>query len=394
MICRKGSKGAKIALLAIFLLSALLLSGCWNNRDLTEMNLVSAVGLERTKDGKLLLTVQVVEPAAIQSTSSGKGQGGNGSPYRTYVSSYEGDTLFETMRGILSTLDKKLFFSATQILILGENLAKDDIIEALDFFQRDHEINYKMYILVAKDVSPQEILENKTGLDPIEAMYLKKTVDNNVARGTVKRTMLIDLVKDIYCSGKQIAIGQITKSGKKEVRTEGIAVFKDGKLAGWLNRRETRGYLFAINQIKSTIVNVPVEEGLVAIETISAKGKVHVPFKKGKPAALGIKVNIEAAVGEYAGTGKLECPERIYELERKTEEVVRKEIEDALKKVQKEFSSDIFGFGQQVRKYNPKYWKKIKKEWNELFSELPADIKVKAKLRRVGSVRDSLEKDE
>jgi spore germination protein KC len=72
----------------------LLLSGCWNNRDLTKINIVTAIGVDRTDDGRVLLTVQVVEPAAIQSTSSGKGKGGGAQQKPVFVVSYEGETVF------------------------------------------------------------------------------------------------------------------------------------------------------------------------------------------------------------------------------------------------------------------------------------------------------------
>ena len=52
--------------------------------------------------------------------------------------------------------------------------------------------------------------------------------------------MFIDLVKAVDCRGRQPAIGQISKSGDKEIRTEGLAVFKGGKLVGWLDPFETR----------------------------------------------------------------------------------------------------------------------------------------------------------
>jgi len=58
----------------------------------------------------------------------------------------------------------------------------------------------------------------------------------------------------------------------------------------------------------------------------------------------------------------------------------------ALEKAQDEYSSDIFGFGMQVHKYHPQYWKKAQDEWDRIFSRLPADIQVDAKIRRTGII--------
>ncbi|MBZ4645822.1 MAG: hypothetical protein JG777_1311 [Clostridia bacterium] len=392
MRCRKVKDAMKIAILIVLCVVLLLLTGCWNNRDLTGINMVTALGIEKLEDGKVLVTVQVVEPAAIQSTASGKGKGGGTQSKPVFVESYEGETVFDALRSMLSIVDNRLFLSTTQVLILGERLSKNGIIEVLDFFQRDHEVEYEMDVLVARDVTPKEILEMETDIDPIPAVYIKKTVENTVSRAKVKRTMLIDLIKDMGNSGRQLVIGQVAKAGEKEVRTEGAAVFRDGKLAGWLDPYATRGYLFATGEVKSTIVNIPADNGKISMEVIRSKGKVNAEFENGEPAMLTIQVGLEANLGEYEGKGKLDSPDDLHKLEEVLVEEVKKEIRMALDQAQKDYSSDIFGFGTQVHKYHPHYWKKVKDDWNEIFSKLPVDIKVDAKIRRTGVIKSPMKK--
>jgi hypothetical protein len=187
----------------------LILTGCWNNKDLSEINMVTAIGIDRTEDGKVVLTVQVVEPAAIQSSGSRKGGGGGAQLKPIFVQSYEGETVFDALRSMLSVVDKKMFLSTAQVLILGERLSRNGINEALDFFQRDHEVGYTMDVLVARYATPKEILEMETDIDSIPAMYIKGTIENTVSRAKVKQTMLIDLIKDMGNSGREIAIGQV-----------------------------------------------------------------------------------------------------------------------------------------------------------------------------------------
>ncbi len=376
----------------VLIILLLFLTGCWNNRGLSEINLVSAIGLDRSEDGKILVAVQMVEPAAIQSMSPDGGKVESAQPKSTFVDSYETETVFEALRGMLSMADKKLFLSTTQVLILGEKLSQEGIYEVLDFFQRDHEIEYKMDVLVAKGVTPKEILEMETDVDAIPAVYIKGTVENTISRGTVKKTRLIDLIKALCSDCRQPAIGQITKAGEKEVKTEGTAVFKDGKLSGWLDAFETRGLLFAIGQMKSGIVNIPSDGGIIAMEIIRSKGKVDVKMKNNEPALLTVKVELEANVGEYGAKGELDTPEHLHQLEGILGEAVKKEIKKALEKVQIEYASDIFGFGARLHKYHPTYWKKGKDDWNDTFSKLPTDIQVVAKIRRTGTIKNSVKK--
>ena len=386
MKCGNSKKIIFVIMAALLPVFPVLLAGCWNNRDLTEINIVAGIGLERTEEGKILLTIQVVEPGAIQS-SSDKGKSGGQQQKPVFVESSEGETVFEAVRGLLSVIDKKLFFSTAQVLILGERLSQEGIEEAMDFFHRDHEFDYEMNILVAKGATPKEILEIESDIDSIPAVYINSTVENTVSRGTVKKTMLINLIKDMGGNEKQLAVGQISKAGEKSVRTEGTAVFRDGKLAGWLDPYETRGYLFAVDEIESAIINVHTDNGKIAMEIIRSKGKINVAFENGEPSALNIKVMVEANVGEYQGKGKLEASEDLDVLRGLLEDEIKKEIRMAVEKVQEEYHSDIFGFGTYVRKYHPKYWKKSGNNWLAIFSKLPVDIQVDAKIMRTGIVK-------
>jgi len=392
--CRKNKYAVKIATLAVSSMVFLLLTGCWNNRDLTEINMVTALGVDRSEDGKVLLTVQVVEPAVIQSTAPEKRKGGGAQSKPVFVEFYEGETVFDALRSMMSIVDKKLFLSTTQVLILGERLSKNGISEALDFFQRSHEVEYEMDVLVARNATPKEILEMETDIDPIPAVYIKGTIENTVLRAKAKRTMLIDLIKDMGDSGRQPVIGQVEKAGEKEVRTEGSAVFRDGKLAGWLDPYETQGYLFAAGEVKNTIVNIPADNGKMSMEVIRSNGKINVDFENGEPAMLTVRVGLEANVGEYEGKGKLDSPDDLHKLEEILGDEVKKEIRMALDKAQKDYSSDIFGFGTQLHKYHPQYWKKVKDDWNDTFSKLPVDIEVNAKIRRTGVIKSPMKKGE
>jgi len=390
----KGRKVKGMVLFAFFLAIPLFVSGCWSYKELTDINVVTGVGLDMTEDGKFLLTVQVAEPGAIQSTASSGSGGGSGPIKPVFVASNEGETIFEAIREMLATVDKKLFFSTAQVLILSERLAQDSLQESLDFFQRDHEVVYLMNVLVAKGVSPAEILAMESNMDTIPAVYINETVENTAYRGTGRKTMLIDVIKDMDCKGKQPVIGQITKAGENMVRTEGLAVFKNGKLVGWLDPYETRGFQFATNEITNAIVNIPVEEGKMTMEVFRARGEIDVAFEDEEPASLIVRVKLEANVGGHEGKGKLDTPDKLLALEKVLEETIKEEIEKVLKKTQEEYSSDIFGFGMHVHKYHPRYWKKAEDVWDKIFSRLPADIQVDAKIRRTGIIINPIIKDE
>lgn len=61
----------KMVLLSLFILS-LLLTGCWNARELNELGLTLVVGLDLVDD-KVLITAEVVNPTYSQQSNTTTG---------------------------------------------------------------------------------------------------------------------------------------------------------------------------------------------------------------------------------------------------------------------------------------------------------------------------------
>jgi spore germination protein KC len=51
-----------------------------------------------------------------------------------------------------------------------------------------------------------------------------------------------------------------------------------------------------------------------------------------------------------------------------------------VKKVQGEFGSDIFGFGNMIYRKDPKLWKKLREDWSETFSGLSVEVSSKIEI--------------
>jgi spore germination protein KC len=385
----------KISKLAFVFLLSLLMVGCWDNTDLVDINIVTGLGIDKDEDGKIVVTVQIVEPAAVHLTSSSQaGSGGSSQTKPVYVMSYKGETIYDALISMKAIVDKRLFLSTNQILILGERFCKDGIDEALDFLHRNYQSEYRADVLVARGTKPEEILKIQPDMDAIPAMYIKGTAENTVIRAKVEQKKLIELFKEIKNEAKQITIGQITKVDDKTVKTEGIAVFRDGKLVGWLDQYQTRGYLFVTDKVDNTVISIQIPNGKIALEIKQSNAKREVKFKNGKPERLSIDIRLEGNIGEYIGKEILSSPDDIYKIEKMLSQAVKKEVTMALEKTQKDYSSDIFGFGELVHKYHPQYWKKAAKQWNDIFSQLPTDVKVDAKIRRSGLIKSPMKKDD
>jgi spore germination protein KC len=173
----------------------------------------------------------------------------------------------------------------------------------------------------------------------------------------------------------------------------GMAAFKKDKLVGWLNEKESKGCNYIRGNVSSTLVNVPCPKGgILGVEVIRMKESLKGKVEKGKP-SIDVKIQVEANVADVECKIDLTKAKTIYELETKVEQVIKGDIEAVVKKAQKEYKSDILGFGEVIHRSDPKAWKKLENNWDKEFFDLPINVEVDVKIRRLGTVNESFLKE-
>lgn len=388
--------GKKINLSILCCLIMIMTVGCWNNRDVTEMSFIVAVGFDRTDTNKIECTVQLVKPSMIGQNSNKS----SGKQKAVTVFTTTGETVFEAIRNLLTTVNRKPFWSHLQLIVIGERMAQDGILDIIDSLARDHEIRYQVNMMIAKGMSAKEVMHMESTLEDIPAMHLKEISKNSTSLSKIRELLFIDLLKDMSSVKKEVLIGTFEheKRGKekrliKNNGLEGAAVFKKDRLIGWLTPIETRAFLFTEDKVKGDILNIdnPLEKNKrVSIEIIRSNGKKDIQWKNG---ALGasIEIKAEGEIGEQQGRGELTTSDRMHRLEEETSASIEKEIQNVVALTQKKYRSDIFGFGNIVYQKYPALWHRMQENWEEVFSTMPIEIKVSIKIKRSGLVSKPFE---
>ncbi|KZL92412.1 spore germination protein B3 precursor [Clostridium magnum DSM 2767] len=367
-------------------------TGCWNNRDLTKRSFAVAVGIDKNEENKIEVTMQVVKPQMIKGTSEG---GLRSKENAVWTLSSTGETTFDAIRNFLKMVDRKIFLTHIQIIVIGERLAREGVMETLDFFERDQEANFQSFVLVAKNITAKEIINAKTGIGQIPAVHITDTLKNNTALSKTKDTKLFDLMKDIRSSGKNAIIGTIETSNNRggasveNMKIEGTAAFEKDKMIGWLDAKQTRGILFAEDKVKSTIIyfsDPSKEDKKVSIEVLRSEGKKYTTAANGKP-EFNIQIKLDGNIGEQQSAEDLTKPNNLKIIESETSKIIESEIQDVVSFAKKELKSDIFGFGELFHKKYPDEWKKMSSNWDEEgFTEAEINIEVTAKIRGSGYI--------
>jgi len=194
-------------------------------------------------------------------------------------------------------------------------------------------------------------------------------------------------IEVFYEEKQEGEVGNETEEEKKALlfKTGGTAVFKEDKLAGWLDIYETRGLLWVLGKVRSGILVVPAPGGRggdISLEIIRAESKIEPELKDGR-VIITVEVKEDSNLGDQALPEDLARPEMFELLEQAEAQAIAREIRMALQKA-RVWGVDIFGFGEAVHRKYPKEWRELEKRWGEVFPDVEVNIVVKAKVSRLG----------
>ncbi|MFC3884488.1 Ger(x)C family spore germination protein [Bacillus songklensis] len=390
----------KWVFLFLMLAGIVLLSGCWSKKELTDLALVAALGIDKNEEGRYVGTFQIVNPGNVTGGMQGGG-GGQGPAISVY--STTGDNLVEVSRRASTKISRRMYYAHTNLVIISDKLAKEEgITNIFDAFDRDPEFRITAKVVIAHDAKAADIVKTLTAVDKIPANKVIKTLKFTERRwGAHINNNIQDVINSLVSPGKEPVLTGFRlngnfKEGKKmeniqqsaleaTLQADGLAVFKEGKLIDWLQGETARGAVWILDKIKATGVNInwKKEEEAIAYEVVRQKTKVSANMKNGRP-NISIHVRAEGNIGEVTVPVDLTDPRVLLNIEKALEKEIKKEIQDAIQRAQKD-KSDIFGFGEAVHRSEPEAWKQLKHDWNDShFPELKVDVTVDAFVRRTG----------
>lgn len=378
---------------AVLILLTLFLTGCWDMREINEIGIVEAVGIDFSSDAnKYVITVQVANPK--ESDGSNK-KGGSSESF--WVGSAEGSTIFEAVRNLTRISSKRVTWSHNSFVILGESFVENDITPAIDFFTHNPELRMKTTVAVSKG-NAKEYIASKAGLENLTGISLANIARFSVLPAVSIKSEMLTLNSEFSSDYSQLLIMGV--NFKKSVLTsddnnninqsnaialEGAAVFKKNKMIGWLSPEETRGLAWVLNNTKGTVVTLfdintaadsNIQHKNVSIETKNVKTKITSKIKDDIP-YITISIKGNGNIVEQDGTTKLSITEFEKSIEASLNKEITREIEIGVDKVQKYYESDVLGFAQTVRVQNNDAWKGgLKDKWQKTFPIIPVKIDV------------------
>lgn len=189
--------------LAVVFLLFLFLSNDFGLIDVQKTAIVMSVGIDREEDS-FLITSQVAVPQTTQKTT------------QTVQLVSRGKTVADALNEINEKTGwyPKLVFC--NLILIGEDAAKENVFDALEFFLRDEYLSDNCLVAACKG-SAKDLLNTSALIDPSSAVAIEKILSAHAARvGSVLPCTLKDFAIGYYGDAKSGYLPIVEKALQQE----------------------------------------------------------------------------------------------------------------------------------------------------------------------------------
>lgn len=363
----------------------LLITGCYDKHELNDIAILTATEINKIDD-TYHITAEIINPQSKDKTINPN------SPFIIYEGT--GKTLDEAYRKINTISSRHLYSDHIQIMIINENIAKENIKEILDFYLRKPTVRTEFKILIGKN---KDILSVTTPIDKISSSSILSSlksdnkylgISNLVTFNDMTNMLLNPNIELILPSIKLDNINELTDKldNTKETKTsskyilDSLAIFKDNKLLGYLTKEQSITYNIIKNNTKNNIITYPCNNNkYISLEILSSNSKI-IP----KDNKINININLTGTINETNCSIK-----DINKIEKNIEEYLNKDIKNNIDEIRNTYNSDIFGFLDEIYKHDYKTYKIINNTWyTKTFKNYKININTKIKIISNGNIME------
>jgi spore germination protein KC len=373
----------------IFFLPLLIMTGCWDSKELNEQAIALGFSWDVAQNGLYQVSGQFIIPSKM---ATGE-KGGGGSGDSVFVESANGKNVYEASQNLQNKLSRMIFKNQRQSIFIGERLAKGGIKDIMDMITRDPKAG------ILTDIS---VVKGKQGVDLLKTSY---PLESNSAMASLKIHKQLDTAANVTFLNLVVTSTNVSSSSiiptwklvssspqgsqeplKKSIKFDGSAIFnKDLKLVGFLNSEEANDQMWITEQLSHREITlfIPQRDGNVSLEVRNLKSNIRPTFQ-GNKVKVHLTLTGDGAVKQNNTTFDLKQSNKVNLVEKEVEKQFEKSVLHLIKKVQKKYKTDIFGIGDTIYRRYPSQWKKIKNEWKQEFSEADISVDVNIAIRSIG----------
>ncbi|PAD76151.1 Ger(x)C family spore germination protein [Paenibacillus campinasensis] len=363
-------------LLVLFCL--LGLCGCWDRKEINDVNIITAVGLDLNDQEDIELTVQFLVPQSSGRQSMSPSNG----PSTSSVTA-SGITLADAVSKLQAKVPRLLFWGQTEILLFSEKFARRGIVEEMDYLLRNPDFRLTTFVYVSKN-KPADVLGKSPRMETSTADILQKFASLHL-----KLSMTIkDLKSALHSKAGAFTLPMVELTGEQpSARRDTTAIFKSDRMVGQVGSATSQGILWMTDKLHEATINLKIEDypGDISLRVFRSHTRLKPRYENGKW-SMGIHIDCENDLIQNSTRLTTSNPQAAPLIENAAEQMLTNRLKETIQYAQQQ-QADIFGFADAFHRKYPHEFNRVKDEWETIFQNLEIDIHPKFVMRRIGMMR-------
>ena len=191
-------------IIAISLLS-IFLCGCQGKEEINNLSIVNAIGIEVNDNNEFDISIQILDTTKNNTDEQENLK-------KTIVYTSQGSNISEALSGTTLKSPKRLYLGHLSLLVVGEELAKENIDRITDFFLRNNKVGKNFSVMISKETSPKEILEQLEGENSFPTGNILGSVEvSSILEGNSSNVKFTKFMQDLVSEGKNPVLPAIKK---------------------------------------------------------------------------------------------------------------------------------------------------------------------------------------
>ncbi|KEO81907.1 Ger(x)C family spore germination protein [Tumebacillus flagellatus] len=363
----------KARLALCLLLSAVLLTGCWDFREVEHVIYLNALGVDYVK-GKYVLYAQVIDFTNLSKQEIGGGR----HPEKAAIGKGIGDSFDEAAFNLYRTVQSKISWAHITALVFTERAVEANIsMKAIDLMRRYHELRHTMWtfgtresladlfavtpvmnlsILYSRLNSPEDPYKQSSDIRP---MFLNQYIASIKERAETSLLPFLAISKERWKMGEE---------SHPVLEINGVGVILNEKYQGFVDRAGLRGLRWVEpNHPRNAVFVHRNGKPFAAVVFLHPSSKIR-PVVNGDQVQFDIEIKAKGSLLELMQVASLDA------IQKAVREQLEHEVRDTYE-VGLAQKSDILNLGLELFRKDPDTWHSLQKD-----AELPL---TRSSLRKV-----------
>lgn len=356
------------------MLAVLLLSGCTARENLKDLSVVEGMGIDYTEDG-ISVTVQSLNLA--KEGNGAEALSGN----ITMNTAGSGKNISAAVQKVAESLSKNLFFGQNQIIVLGMELAQNNLSDCFDYLLRSSDSRPDVAVCLSAG-GAAEIMESKQNDALVPSHAISQLLENGEKNGFAAYVTVNEMLNLYKDKTSDIYLPVVAPNGDN-VTVSGIAVYSGESLANILPDSEIMGFLMLTDKMDEGYFEFEDEQyGKIGVEVISSSTSTDAEIRDGR-VVFSAEINVQLSMEELENGVEAAVSEKELEsIASSAEKEIERQCAAAFESCAR-YSSDCLRIGENLSRRSPSDYSRLSKNWSGYLKEAALDVRCESKLKMV-----------